>query len=71
MGDKAATLEAINKEAVDLVRKTWMPFESFTKCFCRALRLILWGLLMQENIPIEKVFENLRCNREGLSSQAA
>lgn len=26
---------------------------------------------MQENIPIEEVFENLRCSREGLSSQAA
>lgn len=26
---------------------------------------------MQENIPIEEVFENLRCSREGLSGQAA
>lgn len=26
---------------------------------------------MQENIPIEEVFENLRCSREGLTSQAA
>ena len=24
---------------------------------------------MQENIPIEEGFENLRCSREGLSSQ--
>lgn len=26
---------------------------------------------MQENIPIEEVFENLRCSREGLTSRAA
>lgn len=26
---------------------------------------------MQENIPIEEVFENLRCSKEGLTSQAA
>jgi len=26
---------------------------------------------MQENIPIEEVLENLRCSREGLSSEAA
>ena len=26
---------------------------------------------MQENIPIEEVFENLRCSREGLTSVAA
>ena len=26
---------------------------------------------MQENIPIMEVFENLRCNKEGLSSPAA
>ena len=25
---------------------------------------------MQENIPIEEVFENLRCKREGLSTEA-
>eukprot|EP00252_Welwitschia_mirabilis_P010964 TRINITY_DN24692_c0_g1_i2.p1 TRINITY_DN24692_c0_g1~~TRINITY_DN24692_c0_g1_i2.p1 ORF type:complete len:957 (-),score=216.76 TRINITY_DN24692_c0_g1_i2:796-3666(-) len=42
MAEKSDTLEAINKEAVDL-----------------------------ENIPIEEVFENLRCSREGLSSEAA
>jgi len=26
---------------------------------------------MQENIPVEEVFENLRCSKEGLSSVAA
>ena len=26
---------------------------------------------MEENIPIEEDFENLRCSREGLSSPAA
>ena len=26
---------------------------------------------MQENIPIEEVFENLRCSKEGLTSEAA
>ena len=26
---------------------------------------------MQENIPIEEVFDNLRCSKEGLSSEAA
>lgn len=28
-------------------------------------------LILQENIPIEEVFQNLRCNKEGLSSEAA
>ncbi|XP_010923303.1 plasma membrane ATPase 3 [Elaeis guineensis] len=42
MGDKAATLEAVLKEAVDL-----------------------------ENIPLEEVFENLRCTREGLTTEQA
>ena len=26
---------------------------------------------MQENIPIDEVFENLRCSKEGLTSEAA
>lgn len=26
---------------------------------------------MQENIPIEEVFESLRCSRDGLTTQAA
>ncbi|MCO5557996.1 hypothetical protein L7F22_011570 [Adiantum nelumboides] len=39
MGEKAASLDAINKEAVDL-----------------------------EHIPIEEVFDQLRCSREGLTS---
>jgi H+-transporting ATPase len=26
---------------------------------------------LQENIPIEEVLENLRCSREGLTTQAA
>lgn len=39
MGEKAASLDAINKEAVDL-----------------------------ENIPVDEVFEQLRCSREGLTS---
>lgn len=26
---------------------------------------------LQENIPIEEVFENLRCSREGLTTEAA
>ena len=26
---------------------------------------------LQENIPLEEVFENLRCTKEGLSSEAA
>ncbi|KAI5074644.1 hypothetical protein GOP47_0010605 [Adiantum capillus-veneris] len=39
MGEKAASLDAINKEAVDL-----------------------------ENIPVEEVFEHLRCSRAGLTS---
>ena len=29
------------------------------------------ALCEKENIPIEEVFENLRCSREGLSSKAA
>lgn len=30
------------------------------KCFC-----------VQENIPIEEVFENLRCTKDGLTTEAA
>lgn len=30
----------------------------------------MW-LFLQENIPIEEVFENLRCTREGLTTTAA
>lgn len=26
---------------------------------------------MQENIPIEEVFENLRCSKDGLTTEAA
>lgn len=26
---------------------------------------------MQENIPLEEVFENLRCTKDGLTSEAA
>lgn len=28
-------------------------------------------MILQENIPIEEVFENLRCTRDGLTSEAA
>lgn len=28
-------------------------------------------MVLQENIPIEEVFENLRCSKEGLTSEAA
>lgn len=31
----------------------------------------LENLWVQENIPIEEVFENLRCSKEGLTSDAA
>lgn len=27
-------------------------------------------LILQENIPIEEVFQNLRCTKEGLTSEA-
>ncbi|KAF2308676.1 hypothetical protein GH714_012147 [Hevea brasiliensis] len=42
MGDKAETMEAVLKEAVDL-----------------------------ENVPIEEVFQTLRCNSHGLTTEAA
>ncbi|RWW46926.1 hypothetical protein BHE74_00047119, partial [Ensete ventricosum] len=50
MVDKAVGMEAVLKEAVDLV----------TLCGCG-----------QENIPLEEVFENLRCGREGLTAEQA
>lgn len=33
--------------------------------------MIACACVLQENIPIEEVFENLRCTKEGLTSDAA
>jgi hypothetical protein len=35
------------------------------------LTLLFFLSTLQENIPLEEVFENLRCSREGLSTQQA
>lgn len=41
-------------------------------CFFADLKLwVLNFLWVQENIPLEEVFENLRCSKEGLTSDAA
>ena len=33
--------------------------------------MILYSLCVQESIPIEEVFENLRCSKDGLTSSGA
>lgn len=33
--------------------------------------MILYFLCVQESIPIEEVFENLRCSKDGLTSSGA
>lgn len=50
------------------------PFECFSFELCLSFMNSSWKLhnaLMQENIPLEEVFENLKCTQEGLSSNAA
>lgn len=74
MGEKPEVLEAVLKEAVDLVLNVnsvdidAIPYvhDFLLFVFDDPLRFVL-----QENIPIEEVFENLRCSREGLTTQAA
>lgn len=46
-----------------------MPRNCVAQLNWRCLLLFLSSL--QENIPLEEVFENLRCSREGLSTQQA
>ncbi|KAH7655797.1 Proton-exporting ATPase protein [Dioscorea alata] len=69
MADKTATLDAVLKEAVDLVIRSgvlWMSFgeddvlmiESHGMALCRRI------------YKIEEVFENLRCSKEGLTTEA-
>ncbi|KAL8477687.1 hypothetical protein ACS0TY_029835 [Phlomoides rotata] len=60
MAGKDEAMEALKKDAVDLV-----PF------FSLYFRVELDCNFLYENIPIEEVFENLRCAKEGLSSDDA
>ncbi|GFY83035.1 H[+]-ATPase 11 [Actinidia rufa] len=57
MGSNDEVMEAVKKEVVDLV----LTFGGGFAC----------EFDLQENIPIEEVFENLRCTRAGLSTEAA
>ncbi|KAK4485706.1 hypothetical protein RD792_008352 [Penstemon davidsonii] len=58
MGDeKPEVLDAVLKETVDLVMDPLAEMDVF--------------LDFEENIPIEEVFENLRCTKEGLTTVAA
>lgn len=72
MENKDEALEGVLKETVDLVID-----------LIKACSFLLFGVLacvlliesfffcVQENIPIEEVFENLRCSKEGLTSASA
>ena len=84
--EKPEVLEAVLKEVVDLVMDLMADdlcflFLFFSWLFCEICLVlfdfgvdgVLWSfaMRMQENIPIEEVFENLRCSKEGLSTEAA
>ena len=81
MGDKDEVLEAVVKEAVDLVPLIccYMGFFfSFYVCpvFYCVLGYFCFGFLLsflnfQENVPLEEVFQTLRCNKNGLTTEAA
>lgn len=87
MDSKAETMEAVLKEAVDLVLQTEQPssfyyFLSvavfFFFCVFESFAFWVFGFVVnflsfwfQENVPMEEVFETLRCNKEGLSTEAA
>lgn len=79
MGEKPEVLDAVLKETVDLVMDVRMIFLFVVGTFYFLLLdsffcfvLFLFRLLcLQENIPIEEVFENLRCTKEGLTATAA
>lgn len=87
MENKAETLEAVLKEAVDLVLKQSSLFFSFFSFFF-GVRTVLFffissrwycfwvggkigNLSLQESVPLEEVFQTLRCNSHGLTSEAA
>lgn len=77
MGDKPEVLEAVLKETVDLVMDLETGicklFLIVVGEFCFCCYFVVYGifLIFQENIPIEEVFENLRCTKDGLTSEAA
>ncbi|CAJ1948091.1 unnamed protein product [Sphenostylis stenocarpa] len=71
MGEGSVELEAIIKEAVDLLGKynnlsAWKGMlEQEGDCIVYASEI----KERKENIPLEEVFDNLKCTREGLSSE--
>lgn len=67
-----AAFEAISNEAVDLVNMLFpcclsglLNFQVFHKLYVPSLAP---RCPLQENIPIEEVFEKLKCSKEGLQS---
>lgn len=70
MAEKPEVLDAVLKETVDLVRLFKNGF-FLLFLFLNSFFMVGCGLFLQENIPIEEVFENLRCTREGLTATAA
>uniref|UniRef100_A0A3B6U564 Plasma membrane ATPase n=1 Tax=Triticum aestivum TaxID=4565 RepID=A0A3B6U564_WHEAT len=71
---EAGNLEAVLKEVVDLFLRAAALFLNFGSasswcCCCSVPQLRLCFFL--ENIPLEEVFDNLRCSREGLTAEQA
>lgn len=75
MGEKAEVMEAVLKEAVDLVTDLSKDLRHYRisclVCIVLFLGFVNVAKFFQENIPIEEVFEHLRCSKEGLNTQAA
>lgn len=80
MEEKSEVLDAVLKETVDLVMDLITELNGFLivgcviflhmRCLLKCLFFILL-VWLQENIPIDEVFENLRCTRKGLTTAAA
>jgi hypothetical protein len=77
MDEKSLGLEALTKETVDLVNAQ-LPSIAAITLQERNLKLslslslslsICLSVFSQESIPIEEVFEQLRCSKEGLTTE--
>lgn len=62
------SLEAIKNETVDLVSFCCFYWSRHESCVCCGCWWIVWCAYIQERIPIDEVFNELKCSREGLSS---
>ncbi|KAH7665787.1 Proton-exporting ATPase protein [Dioscorea alata] len=68
MADKTAMLDAVLKEAVDLVIRSGVLWMSFGED--DVLMFESHGMALRRRIyKIEEVFENLRCSKEGLTTE--